>query len=56
MVPVPTKALPKAALQRLAQYQAEVDKHPDYPSRVEAAKSLFARRNRQKNAAFRAVR
>lgn len=56
MVPVPTKALPKAASQRLAQYQAEVDKHPDYRSRVEAAKSLFDRRNRPSNAAFRAVR
>ncbi len=56
MIPVPSKALPKAAAQRLKQYQASVDTRPNYSARVEAAKSLFSTHNRSTNAAFKSVR
>jgi 5-methylcytosine-specific restriction endonuclease McrA len=56
MVPVPKKTLPKAAEQKLEQYQAAVNAKPDYPARVEAAKALFSTHNRSTNRTFKAVR
>ncbi len=56
MVPVPKKALPKAAAQGLKRYQAAVNSVPDYPARVAAAKALFSTHNRPSDSTFKAVR
>lgn len=56
MIPVTNQALPPEAARRLGEYQGEVDSSPDYAGRVAAAKSLFKRRNRATDPAFKAVR
>jgi uncharacterized protein (TIGR02646 family) len=56
MVPIPDRPLPSSAAAGLTRFQGIVDVHPDYPSRVEAAKAEFKARNTIRNTTFRAVR
>jgi uncharacterized protein (TIGR02646 family) len=48
--------LPGSALDVLQEYQMDVDKQPDYPTRVARAKAQFSARNKSTNETFKVVR
>ncbi len=56
MIRLPAVVLERKALQTLRGYQEEVDAHPTYADRVQAAARLFKSRNTSSNRAFRVVR
>jgi uncharacterized protein (TIGR02646 family) len=56
MIRLPARALSKNVSQTLKEYQTEVNAARSFAKRVEAAKTLFKKRNTTTNAAFRAVR
>lgn len=56
MLKVRNGRLPKAARDKLAEYQADVDAQGTYKERVARAKSRFSLRNRKNNAAFQTVK
>ncbi|MDI3286141.1 hypothetical protein [Polyangium sp. 15x6] len=56
MIRLPKRVLPKAAREKLCEYQDEIDALPDYADRVERAKTSFAARNRKGDPTFDAVK
>lgn len=56
MIRLPKRVLPKAAREKLREYQAEIDALADYAARVEKAKASFESHNRKGNATFNAVK
>jgi len=56
VIHLPRRVLPKAAREKLREYQDEIDALTDYEARVEQAKQSFASRNQKGNATFDAVK
>lgn len=56
MLRIPPRDLPEPAATRLREWQAEVDRHPDYATRVSEAARLFHSRNQSHIPTFSTVR